>query len=122
MGVGALFLAIEARAQLETDTSLPLPNPPNHLPAEEQRTVTLVWPIICFVVLGSVLVHGLSTLVISVGGHFSRKEGERAPLLGGETEGLHGMVFDEEDAMRREENEDDEDEEDARRDALYRGT
>ncbi|KAJ4295445.1 hypothetical protein N0V90_007457 [Kalmusia sp. IMI 367209] len=113
MGVGALFLAIEARAQLETDTSLPLPSPPDGLPIELQRTVTLVWPIICFVVLGSVLVHGLSTLAISVGGHFSRKEGT-------ETEGLHGMIFDEEDEEREEEN--DEDREESRRSLLFRGT
>ncbi|KAF1950914.1 Sodium/hydrogen exchanger [Byssothecium circinans] len=97
MGVGALFLAIEARAQLETNTSLPLPHPPNHIPKETQRTVTLIWPIICFVVFGSVIVHGLSTLAISIGGHYSRYKGERAPLIGAEGEGLHGMVFDEED-------------------------
>ena len=96
MGVGALFLAMEARAQLETNTSLPLPDPPSDLPIEKQRTITLVWPIICFVVLGSTLVHGLSTLVISVAGHFGRKEGERAPLIGAERDGLWGMVFDEE--------------------------
>lgn len=102
MGVGALFLAIEARAQLETDTSLPLPSPPSDLPIEEQRTVTLVWPIICFVVLGSIMVHGMSTLVISIGGHFARKEGERAPLIGSETDGLHGMVFDEEEEEEEE--------------------
>ncbi|KAF2642524.1 Na/H antiporter-like protein [Massarina eburnea CBS 473.64] len=97
MGVGALFLAIEARAQLETDTSLPLPIPPSDLPKDIQRTVTLVWPIICFVVFGSVIVHGLSTLAISIGGHYSRYKGERAPLIGAEREGLHGMVFDAED-------------------------
>jgi NhaP-type Na+/H+ or K+/H+ antiporter len=97
MGVGALFLAIEARAQLETDTSLPLPHPPKDLPEETQRTVTLVWPIICFVVFGSTMIHGLSTLAISISGHFSRHKGERAPLIGAEVEGLHGMVFDEED-------------------------
>lgn len=97
MGVGALFLAMEARAQLETGTSLPLPDPPNDLPEEKQRTVVLVWPIICFVVLGSTLVHGLSTLAISISGHFARHEGERAPLIGAEREGLDGMVFDSED-------------------------
>lgn len=97
MGVGALFLAIEARAQLETNTSLPLPHPPSHLDPKRQRAITLIWPIVCFIVLGSTLFHGLSTLAISLGGHFSRKEGERAPLIGDEREGLHGMVFDEEE-------------------------
>jgi NhaP-type Na+/H+ or K+/H+ antiporter len=114
MGVGALFLAIEARAQLETDTSLPLPHPPDDLDPKRQRTITLIWPIVCFIVLGSTLFHGLSTLVISLGGHFSRKEGERAPLIGGETQGLHGMVFDEENEGTDEEigNEEDEEAED----------
>lgn len=121
MGVGALFLAIEARAQLETDTSLPLPHPPADLPIEKQRAIVLVWPIICFVVLGSVLVHGMSTLVISLSGHFSRKEGERARLLGGETEGLHGMVFGEEDEEGGQEADESEDEEDTRRNGLFRG-
>jgi NhaP-type Na+/H+ or K+/H+ antiporter len=97
MGVGALFLAVEARAQLETDSSLPMPHPPTNLPAEKQTGVTLIWPIVCFVVLGSTLFHGLSTLAISIGGHFARHEGERAPLIGAEREGLHGMVFDEEE-------------------------
>ncbi|KAF2706455.1 Na/H antiporter-like protein [Pleomassaria siparia CBS 279.74] len=97
MGVGALFLAMEARAQLETDTSIPLPSPPDGLPTERQRAIVLVWPIICFVVLGSTLVHGLSTLAISVSGHFQRNKGERAPLIGAEREGLHGMVRDSED-------------------------
>jgi NhaP-type Na+/H+ or K+/H+ antiporter len=95
MGVGALFLAIEARAQLETETSLPLPHPPTHLDPKKQRAVTLVWPIVCFIVLGSTLFHGLSTLVISIGGHFSRHEGERAPLIGAERDGLWNMIFDE---------------------------
>jgi NhaP-type Na+/H+ or K+/H+ antiporter len=112
MGVGALFLAIEARAQLETDTSLPLPNPPYDLDSRRQRTVTLIWPIVCFVVLGSTLFHGLSTLVISIGGHFSRHEGERAPLIGAEREGLHGMIFDEgEDAATSDNDGRDEEEE-----------
>ncbi|KAL1859063.1 hypothetical protein Daus18300_009703 [Diaporthe australafricana] len=97
MGVGALFLAIEARAHLETGTSLPLPNPREPTgPPYDEKTIAkeLIWPVVCFVVLGSTVVHGLSGLVISVGASLSRRAGERAPLLGGEVEGLHGMVHD----------------------------
>ncbi|KAF2874498.1 ORMDL family-domain-containing protein [Massariosphaeria phaeospora] len=113
IGVGALFLAMEARAQLETDTSIPLPSPPDHLPTKVQRTVVLIWPIICFVVFGSTLVHGLSTLVISLSGHFSRHKGERAPLIGDEREGLHGFVFDRdgEDRVYYDEDEEEDEEE-----------
>lgn len=96
MGVGALFLAIEARAQLETNTSLPLPHPPQHLPTDRKRAIKMIWPVVSFIVLGSIFIHGLSTLVISVGGHFSRHEGERAPLIGAEREGLSGMIFEDE--------------------------
>jgi NhaP-type Na+/H+ or K+/H+ antiporter len=102
MGVGALFLAIEASAQLETGTSLPLPNPPNDLPADKQRTITMIWPIVCFVVLGSTMIHGFSTLAVSIGGHFARKEGERAPLIGAEREGLHGMIHSDSEASDNE--------------------
>jgi NhaP-type Na+/H+ or K+/H+ antiporter len=114
MGVGALFLAIEARAQLETETSLPLPHPPHDMDPSKQRTVSMIWPIVCFIVLGSTLFHGLSTLVISIGGHFSRHEGERAPLIGAEREGLHGMVFDEGEGQEEGEGEEEEE-------AEYRG-
>jgi len=94
MGVGALFLSLESRAQLETDRSevLPRPPPPGKLIGRNQRAVEMIWPIICFFVLGSVMVHGLSTLAVSVGIHVRRPEGERAPLIGGETEGIGGMV------------------------------
>jgi sodium/hydrogen antiporter len=90
MGVGALFLAIEARARLETDTSVPLPHPPKHSPNKE--AIDNVWPVICFVVLGSIMVHGLSAIVMSVVGHFTREKDERAPLIGAETERLYGMA------------------------------
>jgi len=94
MGVGALFLAMEARAQLETGTSLPMPKPPVHNGpwTERETAVEMVWPVICFVVMGSTFIHGLSVAAISVGGHYTRKQGERAPLIGAETEGLEGMV------------------------------
>ena len=37
------------------------------------------------------MVHGLSVAAVSIGGHYSRKDSERSPLIGAETEGLHGM-------------------------------
>jgi sodium/hydrogen antiporter len=90
MGAGALFLAIEARARLETDSSSPLPHPPEHSPYKE--TIDIVWPVICFMVLGSIMVHGLSAMVMSLVGHFTRAKEERAPLIGAETERLYGMA------------------------------
>ncbi|KAK7711128.1 hypothetical protein SLS57_008218 [Botryosphaeria dothidea] len=107
MGVGALFLAMEARAQLETHSSEPLPHPPVGRPPRLQMGIDVVWPIVCFIVLGSTMVHGLSTLAISVGSHYARKEGERAPLIGGETEGFEDMGHTDDD-----DDDDDEEEED----------
>lgn len=90
MGLGGLFLVIEARAQLETGESIPLPRPPKNHPLKQE--IEQVWPIVCFVLLGSTFVHGCSVAAISVAGHYMRPKGERAPLLAGEIEGLDGMV------------------------------
>lgn len=90
MGLGALFLVIEARAQLENGTSLPDPHPPEH--TTHKKAIETIWPVVCFIILGSTMVHGLSVAAISVGSHYSRKEGERAPLIGQEDEGLSYMV------------------------------
>lgn len=93
MGVGALFLALESRAQLETGSSHPLPRPPlARAPySEKEKAIYLVWPVICFVVLGSTMVHGFSGVVVSLGSHYNRPKGERAPLIAGEREGLEDM-------------------------------
>ena len=91
MGVGALFLVIEARAVLETGKSEPEPHPDRH--NKHIEAIETIWPVVTFAILGSVMVHGLSVAVISVGGSLRRKAGERAPLLGQETEGLGGMVY-----------------------------
>lgn len=92
MDLGALFLAMEARAQLETGTSKPLPEPIHKKPYDDKdRAIELVWPVVCFILLGSIMVHGLSAAAISIGGHYSRKSGERAHLIGYETDGLYGM-------------------------------
>ena len=90
MGVGALFLAIEARAQLETGTALPLPQPPDHSP--HKKAIETVWPVVSFIVLGSIMVHGLSVAGISVAGHFSRGKNDRAAFIGSEEEPLLGMI------------------------------
>lgn len=90
MGLGALFLSIEARAQMETSSSLPLPQPPAKSPYK--RPIETVWPVVCFIILGSTMIHGFSVATISVFSHYSRREGERAPLIGGETDGLCGMI------------------------------
>ncbi|KAK0516819.1 hypothetical protein JMJ35_001422 [Cladonia borealis] len=90
MGLGALFLVIEARAQLENGTSQPEPHPPKH--TKHKEAIETIWPVVSFIILGSTMVHGLSVAAISVGSHYSRKEGERAPLIGQETNGLHYMV------------------------------
>ncbi|KAL8671389.1 MAG: hypothetical protein Q9168_004102 [Polycauliona sp. 1 TL-2023] len=90
MGLGGLFLVIEARAQLETGESIPLPYPPKHHPYKNQIEST--WPIVCFILLGSTFIHGCSVAGISLAGHFQRHKHERAPLLAGEEEGLEGMV------------------------------
>jgi len=94
MGVGALFLAMEARGELETGQSVPEKRPGKVVfpSTERQEAVFLVWPVICATVLGSTMVHGLSTLGISIYGHYVRPKGERAPLLGQQTDGLDAMV------------------------------
>ncbi|CZR55424.1 related to Na+/H+ antiporter CNH1 [Phialocephala subalpina] len=98
MGVGALFLAMEARSELEPPGTFRYGDQ-RHKPAtpfsDRDEAIHLVCPVICFVVMGSTFVHGLSTVAISVGGHYSRKKGERAPLLGQETEGLEAMDHEE---------------------------
>lgn len=89
MGLGGLFLAVEARAHLETGKSIPLPHPPKHHP--NLVAIQTVWPVVCFILMGSTFVHGCSVAVISVTGHYMRNKDERAPLLAAEEDGLDGM-------------------------------
>lgn len=92
MGVAAIFLAMEARARLETGTSEVLPHPPDDINEPYYVVIQQVWPIVSFVVLCSIMVHGFSALVMAVVGHYTRHEKERAPLLGNETSRLYGMA------------------------------
>lgn len=90
MGVGAMFLSITARSQLESESSTPLPNPPPDGPFSE--SILRINPIVTFVVLGSILIHGFSTGFISVYGHFMRHEHHRADAIGAEEGLLDGFV------------------------------
>ncbi|KAJ5760307.1 Na(+)/H(+) antiporter [Penicillium odoratum] len=68
IGVGAIFAAILARAELENDNTQPstqgdLPKPG----ANNYYIVQLIWPITTFMVISSILVHGSSIAVFTLG-------------------------------------------------------
>lgn len=70
IGVGAIFVAILARAELETEGPTPLasypdPNSKNYL------LVALIWPITTFLVISSIIVHGSSIAVFTLGKHIN---------------------------------------------------
>lgn len=68
IGVGAIFAAILARAELETNSTQPLSE--NRLPAPGMRDyylIRLIWPITTFMVISSILVHGSSIAVFTLG-------------------------------------------------------
>ena len=66
IGVGAIFAAILTRAELETDSTEPLdilPEPgSNHY-----VLIQVIWPITTFLVIASILVHGSSVAVFTLG-------------------------------------------------------
>ncbi|EMC97937.1 hypothetical protein BAUCODRAFT_155195 [Baudoinia panamericana UAMH 10762] len=72
IGVGAIFVAILARGELETDyqTTTPLavlPEPPfPHL-----NIIETIWPITTFLVICSIIVHGSSIAVFTLGKHIN---------------------------------------------------
>lgn len=112
MGLGALFLAIEARAVLENGTSEPDARPPVYAPpfTNREKAIETVWPVISFVVFGSTLVHGFSVLVLSIASHFRRDKKDRAPLMAAETDPLDGMEHGIGDGESAEEETEEEDE------------
>lgn len=66
IGVGAIFVAILARAELETESTIPLAElPPED--TEHYHLIALVWPIVTFMVISSILVHGSSVAVFTLG-------------------------------------------------------
>ncbi|EDU48752.1 Na antiporter 2 [Pyrenophora tritici-repentis] len=66
IGVGGLFVAILARAELETETTTPLAVLPE--PGfEHLNIIEMIWPITCFLVIVSIIVHGSSIAVFTLG-------------------------------------------------------
>ncbi|KAM0805145.1 alkali metal cation/H+ antiporter Nha1 C terminus-domain-containing protein [Usnea florida] len=67
IGVGAIFAAILARAELETDTTTPLGVLPENPDTENYLVVQIIWPLTTFLVITSILVHGSSIAVFTLG-------------------------------------------------------
>ena len=70
IGVGAIFVAILARAELENETTTPLAElpPPDF---EHANIIELIWPITTFLVITSIIVHGSSIAVFTLGKHIN---------------------------------------------------
>ena len=66
IGVGAIFAAILARAELETESTSPLAvvPPPG---TKDYELIALIWPVTTFLVISSILVHGSSIAVFTLG-------------------------------------------------------
>ncbi|OLN82713.1 putative Na(+)/H(+) antiporter C3A11.09-like protein 2 [Colletotrichum chlorophyti] len=66
IGVGAIFVAILARAELQWETAVPLSDiPPEEI--EHRTLVAVIWPIVTFLVIASIIVHGSSVAVFTLG-------------------------------------------------------
>lgn len=70
IGVGAIFVAILARAELETEETTPLAHIPDP-PFPHRNVIELIWPITTFLVITSILVHGSSVAVFTLGKHIN---------------------------------------------------
>jgi Na(+)/H(+) antiporter len=70
IGVGAIFVAILARAELETGGTTPLASYPDQN-APNFLLVALIWPITTFLVIASIIVHGSSIAVFTLGKHIN---------------------------------------------------
>lgn len=73
IGVGAIFAAILARAELESYVSHE-ETPLNQLPevgSPEWQLISCIWPIVCFFIVTSIIVHGSSVAIITLGRHLN---------------------------------------------------
>lgn len=70
IGVGGLFVAILARAELETDSTTPLAQIPEE-GFEHLNIIEMIWPITTFLVIVSIVIHGSSVAVFTLGKHIN---------------------------------------------------
>lgn len=70
IGVGAIFVAILARAELESGSTIPLAELPDK-DHEHYHLIAAVWPIVSFLVISSIIVHGSSVAVFTLGKHIN---------------------------------------------------
>lgn len=72
IGVGAIFIAILARAELESEegSTTPLAVLPE-TPFPHENIIELIWPITTFLVVTSIVVHGSSIAVFTLGKHIN---------------------------------------------------
>lgn len=70
IGVGAIFIAILARAELETGHTTPLAILPED-GTPHFHLIALIWPITTFLVITSIIVHGSSIAVFTLGKHIN---------------------------------------------------
>lgn len=71
IGVGAIFVAMLARGELEHDNPVPLGDVPTDSSLPHYTLFTLVWPIVTFLVISSIIVHGSSVAVFTLGKHIN---------------------------------------------------
>ncbi|SCV05332.1 LANO_0H05160g1_1 [Lachancea nothofagi CBS 11611] len=73
IGVGAIFAAIMARSELEshaTGEETPLKQLPEK-GTKYWKLIAIIWPITCFFIIVSIIVHGSSVAVITLGRHLN---------------------------------------------------
>ncbi|CUM65098.1 uncharacterized protein PRCAT00002724001 [Priceomyces carsonii] len=74
IGVGAIFAAILARKDLET-TYTHEKDPLTKLPSKDfphYQLIAVIWPVVCFIVITSIIVHGSSVAVLTLGKRLNR--------------------------------------------------
>lgn len=73
IGVGAVFAAILARKELEESVSH-VETPLTEMPEEgspQWQLISCIWPLVCFFIVTSIIVHGSSVAIITLGRHLN---------------------------------------------------